>query len=880
MFKTCTSSLLHPITSLFHPVSESHTLPNMKALADFADTRKRCQVYEVLEEHDGEYPSYAASSKRICTTGVKASSHLISVQEFNDLGIKSAIDPKLFSYSYQAHLDARLAVIKQSMKVAREKKNLNKHIQEVRDEAQMSKSECEALSQQVSETKDAAAKEVQEYMRQKDDLTGQLKDRKIAIAAARSQKKVVGVQRKKAVTAVKQTQFWRMMARNLATGLRKNNKRLQNKLDDLQLRSTDTIEKERRRTEKAQAEVKSMKATLKAYEASNRDVDMQDAEPGLPDRRDLESKLSAAEDSNFRLMLKLKEYEQQQQSPSRVVASSYGIPTPQSADKVDTTMEEIAGPESEQTEPFEETGPLQQNPSRLTSTSESPFGCRTTPSNVDEDTASEPMSHCESDYTVPEGTFGESSYFIDGQELFDGSCAIYKPESDDPRYSADARADMGSEMDHSSPPIHATPVQQSTEQSEDLGRSPYALDSSADTIGHSTGDESVVDLESEHGIPAGKSKADVRYRHQKGRSSGSQTGKYGRSATVGISKHSKPNRNLQKGHERHAESSVLPAAISRNKTVLQGPKTASSNLVARYPRMKAVEDVVAKAAPTPIKVAVPTVKAPASSEMAIPSNASKLIRDIELQEEYIEASTAYLDQKHKNLRAEGQAGRFYEHPGWNSLAFFAPHGKKKVWMARINRSEIQDSSKNWFLPAIEHLNSVDKDDAQYERACIIAQLPETHAAAVRIFEEKESAKKPDLVGLEARFQQRSPYRPQELWEVPKFSEKVHQIFLKTAKELATLPAFQHAAVAWADGKVSTDACWPPMFSDPFIKQKTSDPKNWIRRELDDLANIMRLTSVDNSTNSMLSSLDSISVDGAHTRCCYRVDRSRPTTKVS
>ena len=63
----------------------------MKALADFIDSRKRCQVYDLLEKRDGEYPSYAAASKRTCTSGVKASSHLISIQEFDNLNIKSAV---------------------------------------------------------------------------------------------------------------------------------------------------------------------------------------------------------------------------------------------------------------------------------------------------------------------------------------------------------------------------------------------------------------------------------------------------------------------------------------------------------------------------------------------------------------------------------------------------------------------------------------------------------------------------------------------------------------------------------------------------------------------------------------------------------------------
>lgn len=376
------------------------------------------------------------------------------------------------------------------------------------------------------------------------------------------------------------------------------------------------------------------------------------------------------------------------------------------------------------------------------------------------------------------------------------------------------------------------------------------------------GAETVLDPESDQERPARKAKAVAKNPLRRDKPRRSQGGQHSRVAAAGVSKTSGTPSQSGNGTKRPQKSNVRIFSSSRSGVRPSSARPAISSTGARYPWMKAPEKLIEDASSAPIKVPVPKQNA-ATSNFVLPSDASKKIQDMEVTEACETAHKAYEAGDHAGLRAGGKSGMFYALPSSDLLIFYSPRGIDKVRVIMVNRSDVWEPSKNRYLPAFEEINAVAKDKAEYERACIFAQLPETHVAAARLFEKEAVKKNPEIGGLADRFVQRSPYKSGELWENPKFVGKTDRLFQETIKELSTLPAFQHAAIAWASGKNSNGyPCWPPKFSDPFVREKTTNPKYWVRNELDDLANMLRTTVVDTSADSLLGSLGWFSVDGS------------------
>jgi hypothetical protein len=60
------------------------------------------------------------------------------------------------------------------------------------------------------------------------------------------------------------------------------------------------------------------------------------------------------------------------------------------------------------------------------------------------------------------------------------------------------------------------------------------------------------------------------------------------------------------------------------------------------------------------------------TSVSLPSDASKRIRDMELEDKFAEAEDASLSSDHDLLRREALWGKFYISPSYNILVHYAP----------------------------------------------------------------------------------------------------------------------------------------------------------------------------------------------------------------
>lgn len=821
-------------------------------LTGFADSRKRCTPLEVLEDHNLSYQSYAVSSKRTTLRDVKDTTETISADEFNSLAIKDVIDYKLFSTTYNAYLDSKKYAAKQAECHAAEVEALEKQLAEAKEannlQAKASKSEVDAVHKQLLDIEEEQKRQVQCSKSEIEALNEQIVVARDALASQTSahatekaavERKLTFAKRVIAKTRIHKTKALRKeRKKNLAVSEKRNSeisaaiigfelveqKCIDSQREADQLREVyQTAESHRNQlqetVESVCAERDTALATVAELENRTKDEDMEDAghlQPtheelaqAITNGNNLEKQLQQQQSENTRLLEELKRLKASKTTLDSDVQFPSAIPSPPEDQGSNNGGMQLMGSEVGLITPSKKPGQYQKPEYR--------------PS-------------------------------FDGQVPAEDKSSLADSASGNASIPAAASGDEHSEpFDEPQPPQRYTTWMDLHDQY--LAENPPPTAESESDDGEIPASESEI----EQPRPPVRSKVRAKNHLSKARSSASEKSKRSRIAKAGITKSSKTSSVTETGMKRPQKPQL------RNKTGLSGSARRSdfdrpgqSTTNPRHSWMK--PQLMENATQAPLKAPQPKSVASAPPKIVVPPDSSKRIVDQGLTDDFIKAYEAYEAGDHKQLRRNGRSGLSYILPSSDTLMWFSPHRNYSVYMAHLIMSDIWDPSKNFYLPATNELKYLDETD--YRQGCLMAQLPETHVAAVRIFQEAAKAKRPQLEKLVDEFTQRRPYRPQELETNPKYVEPLHKVYQKTCNELATLPAFQHAAIAWADGAKSEGRyCWPARFSDPLAKQKTTDPKYWVRNEIDELAKSLRTTLVDESPDSLLSGLGWVSVGG-------------------
>ena len=178
-----------------------------------------------------------------------------------------------------------------------------------------------------------------------------------------------------------------------------------------------------------------------------------------------------------------------------------------------------------------------------------------------------------------------------------------------------------------------------------------------------------------------------------------------------------------------------------------------------------------------------------------------------------QVTTLFNKQKYGEIR-EKWTGILLHSTKLDTVTLFSPHGSSSVLKVVVEINGMTPGHGKQYMPPREMLEYVKPED--YVEACLLAQLPEVHLAALN-----RAWNDPADIRCQF-FSNRFPYNGCS--KLPSFGNKLDSIMEDTIKELSGLEQFTNACIGFAYcNKARTDFCWPPTFKNAKFRKLTVFP---------------------------------------------------------